>query len=60
VLVNGFVPEIGQSFAFLDYASFTGFFHHIRNPVFDHGRKRWLLAYNPTSAVLIVIKNGAH
>lgn len=50
VLVNGFVPAIGQSFTFLDYASFTGFFHHIQNPVFDHGRKRWLLAYNPTSA----------
>ena len=25
VLVNGFVPEVGQSFTFLKYASFTGF-----------------------------------
>jgi autotransporter-associated beta strand protein len=56
VLVNGFVPEIGQSFTFLNYASFTGFFH-IRIPVFDHGRKRWLLAYNPTSALLTVVEN---
>jgi len=56
VLVNGFVPEIGQSFTFLNYASFTGFFH-IRIPVFDHGRKRWLLTYNPTSALLTVVEN---
>jgi autotransporter-associated beta strand protein len=57
-LVNGFVPEIGQSFTFMNYASFAGSFSHIRNPVFDHGRKRWLLTYNPTSAVLTVIRNG--
>jgi autotransporter-associated beta strand protein len=56
VLVNGFVPEIGQSLTFLNYASFTGFFH-IRTPVFDHGRKRWLLGYNPTSAVLTAVEN---
>jgi autotransporter-associated beta strand protein len=56
VLVNGFVPEIGQSFAFLNYASFTGFLR-IRKPVFDHGRKRWSVAYSPTSAALIAVKN---
>jgi hypothetical protein len=56
VLVNGFVPEIGQSFTFLNYASFTGFFR-IRKPVFDHGRKRWLLTYNPTSAALTAVQN---
>jgi autotransporter-associated beta strand protein len=54
VLVNGFVPKIGQSFTFLNYESFTGFLR-IRNPVFDHGRKLWLLTYNPTSVVLTVI-----
>jgi autotransporter-associated beta strand protein len=53
VLVNGFVPEIGQSFTFLNYASFTGRFC-IRKPVFDQGRKRWSVAYSPTSATLIV------
>jgi autotransporter-associated beta strand protein len=58
VLVNGFVPAIGQSFTFMNYASFSGFFPHITRQSFDHGRKRWLLAYNPTSAVLIVIGNG--
>jgi len=58
VLLNGFVPDIGQSFTFMNYASFTGFFSHINNQPFDHGRKRWVLAYNPTSAVLFVVKNG--
>jgi autotransporter-associated beta strand protein len=56
VLVNGFVPKIGQSFTFLNYASFTGRFG-IRNPVFDQGRKRWSLTYNPTSAVLTAVQN---
>ena len=56
VLVNGFVPEVGQSFTFLKYASFTGFLR-IRNPIFDDGRKRWSVSYGPTSAVLTVVKN---
>jgi autotransporter-associated beta strand protein len=56
VLVNGFVPKVGQPFTFLNYASFTGFLR-IRNPVFDHGRKRWLLTFTPTSAVLTAVKN---
>ncbi len=56
VLVNGFVPEVGQSFTFLNYGSFIGFLR-IRNPIFDHGRKRWSVAYGPTSAVLTVVKN---
>jgi hypothetical protein len=54
-LVNGFVPEIGQSFTFLRYASVTGGFSYVSNVVFDHGKKRWLLTYNPTSAVLSVV-----
>jgi hypothetical protein len=56
VFVNGFVPEIGQSFTFLNYASFTGFFR-VRNAVFDNGRKRWSVSYGPTSAVLTVVEN---
>ena len=57
VLVNGFVPAIGESFTFLSYASVTGSFSHIKNPVFDHGRKRWTLVYGPTSANLVVVRN---
>ena len=55
VLVNGFVPAVGQSFAFLGYASVTGVFSHIMNSVFDHGRIRWLVVYNPAGAVLSVV-----
>ena len=55
VLVNGFVPEIGQSFTFMNYASFTGSFSHIKNHPFVNDRIRWLVTYNPTSVVLTVI-----
>jgi len=58
VLVNGFVPRMGQSFTIINYASHTGFFSHIQNQVFDGGRKRWLVVYRRTSAVLIVVGNG--
>jgi autotransporter-associated beta strand protein len=57
-LVNDFVPAIGQSFTFLEYASVTNSFSHIKNPVFDHGTKRWSLVYGPKSAYLVVVSNG--
>jgi len=57
-LVNGFVPAIGQSFTFLDYTSVTGSFSHVKNPVFDHGTKRWSLVYGPTGVALVVVNNG--
>jgi autotransporter-associated beta strand protein len=57
-LVDGFVPDVGQSFTILGYASVTGSFSHIQNQVFDNGRKRWSLVYQPTGAVLTVIRNG--
>ena len=37
VLLNGFVPSLGESFTFLNYASLTGEFSHILNQVFNHG-----------------------
>jgi hypothetical protein len=58
-LMNGFVPSIGQSFTILDYGSVTGSFSHIRNQVFDNGRKRWSLVYQPTGAALVVVRNGS-
>ena len=59
VLVNGFVPRMGQSFTIINYASHTGSFSHIQNQVFDHGRKRWLLVYTPAGAVLSVVAKVA-
>ena len=57
-LVNGFDPDIGQSFTILGYASVTGSFSHIQKQVFDNGRKRWVLVYQPTGAALVVVRNG--
>jgi energy-converting hydrogenase Eha subunit E len=41
VLLNGFVPTIGESFMFLNYASLTGEFSHIKDRVFDNGMLQW-------------------
>ena len=57
VLLNGFVPAIGESFTFLNYASFTGFFSHIENQVFNHGTEQWSIIYQNNSAILTVVPN---
>jgi autotransporter-associated beta strand protein len=54
VLLNGFVPDIGQSFTFLNYASFTGAFSQIQHEVFSHGTLQWSLIYQNTNAILTV------
>jgi autotransporter-associated beta strand protein len=57
VLLNGFVPAIGESFTFLNYASLTGFFSHIENQVFNHGTEQWSIIYQNNSAILTVVPN---
>jgi autotransporter-associated beta strand protein len=57
VLLNGFVPTIGQTFTFLDYASLTGEFSHIKHRVFDNGMLQWSVSYQNTYAVLTVEPN---
>ena len=57
VLLNGFVPAIGESFTFLNYASFTGFFSHIENQVFNHGTEQWSIIYENNNAILTVVPN---
>ena len=53
VLLDGFVPTIGESFTFLDYASLTGtLFIHDRN--IDDAMEHWVISYQPNSAVLTV------
>jgi hypothetical protein len=54
VLLNGFVPDIGQSFIFLNYASLTGAFSQIQNQVFNHGTEQWSVIYQNTYAILMV------
>jgi hypothetical protein len=57
VLLNGFVPTIGDSFTFLNYASFTGEFSHIKHQVFDNGMLQWSVIYDANHAILTVAPN---
>ena len=53
VLLNGFVPTIGESFTFLDYGAVTGtLFIFDRN--IDNATEHWEVVYNPTDAILTV------
>jgi autotransporter-associated beta strand protein len=54
VLLNGFVPTIGDSFIFLNYASLTGAFSHIQHQVFDNGMLEWSVTYELNHAILTV------
>jgi autotransporter-associated beta strand protein len=54
VLLNGFIPTIGESFTFLNYASFTGEFSQILNQVFNHGTEQWSVTYQNNNAILTV------
>src|SRR5439155_17657054 len=54
MLLNGFVPTVGQTFTFLDYASLTGEFSHIKHRVFDNGLLQWSVIYEPNHAILTV------
>jgi hypothetical protein len=57
VLLSGFVPTIGDSFVFLNYASLTGGFSHIKHQVFDNGMLQWSVIYQNNSAILTVVPN---
>jgi hypothetical protein len=57
VLLNGFVPTIGDSFTFLNYASLTGEFSHIQHRVFDKGMLQWSVTYELNHAILTVGPN---
>jgi hypothetical protein len=54
VLLNGFVPTIGDSFIFLTYGSLTGEFSHIKHRIFDNGMLQWSVAYQGSYAILTV------
>jgi autotransporter-associated beta strand repeat len=54
VLLDGFVPTIGESFTFLDYGAVTGtLFIFDRN--IDNAMEHWEISYNPTNAILTVV-----
>ena len=54
VLLNGFVPTIGESFTFLNYGGLNGTLS-IFNPNITHQDEHWEISYFPTSAILTVV-----
>lgn len=53
VLLNGFLPTIGESFTFLDYGAVTGsLFIFDRN--IDNAPEHWDVTYQPNDAILTV------
>jgi autotransporter-associated beta strand protein len=54
VLLNGFVPTLGDSFVFLNYASLTGEFSHIKHRIFNDGMLQWSVIYEANHAILTV------
>lgn len=53
VLLNGFVPTIGESFTFLDAGVVTGTLS-IFNRNIDNEHEHWVISYGPTFAMLTV------
>jgi VPDSG-CTERM motif len=53
VLLNGFVPTLGDSFVFLNYESLTGQFAHIRHRFLGDGLE-WSVIYEANHAILTV------
>ena len=41
MLLNGFIPKVGEKFVFLEYGSRLGGFSSIKNDVFDNGKEKW-------------------
>ena len=52
VLLNGFIPPVGESFTFMDYGSVFGAFSTINNVNSDNGMEHWSVSYQPTYAIL--------
>jgi autotransporter-associated beta strand protein len=59
VLLNGFVPTIGQSFTFLNYAAVNGTLSII-DPNIDSEPEHWVISYQPTYAILTVAPGNVH
>ena len=60
VLLNGFIPTVGESFTFMNYGSLLGAFSTIQNLNFDNNMEHWAVTYQPTFAVLTVKAGSVH
>lgn len=54
VLLNGFVPTIGESFTFLTYGSVNGTLSMLNRNI-DNLPEHWEVSYFPTQAILTVV-----
>jgi len=57
VLLDSFIPSIGEEFTFLKYGSFSGAFRIQNAGIFDNGMERWVVTYRATDAILTATKN---
>src|SRR6266566_3033465 len=57
ILLDSFIPSIGDEFTFLNYGSFSGAFKMQNGGIFNNGTERWVVIYQPTNAVLTATKN---
>jgi hypothetical protein len=58
-LINGFNPNVGDSFQVMTYGSYTSTFQTVTGAVFASGTKRFVLQYNATNLTLTVVANSA-
>src|SRR5207248_11364150 len=58
--LNGFLPTVGESFTFMNYASLLEAFSTIMNLNFDNNMDHWAVTYQPTFAVLTVKAGSVH
>jgi len=54
VLLNGFVPTVGETFTFLNYGAVNGTLFMF-NPNIDNLPEHWEVSYFPTHAILAVV-----
>ena len=57
VLLNDFIPSIGDHFTFIEYGSLSGEFGFQNGGVFNNGTERWVVTYQATDAVLTAAAN---
>jgi fibronectin-binding autotransporter adhesin len=55
-LENGFVPTVGEQFAFLDFTKgdLSGTFANFLGQTFDNGKEQWVLSYNKAGGDLLL------
>ena len=57
VLLNGFIPSIGEEFTFFEYGSLSGTFKLQNGGIFNNGMERCVVTYQANDAVLTATKN---